>query len=105
MASLRVVVLQQAVVTQILRLAQRLRLVLQELRAADRKDALAHQAHGVRAGERRRAVADGDVEAVAIETLIPRLGYDAHVDPWVRARQPRKTRNEPQCGEGVRGRD
>ena len=59
MAHLRVVVLEQAMLPQVGGLAQRV--LLEQLRAAHREDALAEKPHGVRPGQRRRAVPDGEV--------------------------------------------
>ena len=50
-------------------------------------------------------MADGEVEAVAVEILDARVGHDAHVDPRVAASETGKTRNEPQGRERVRGGD
>ena len=79
MAHVGIVVLQQHVVPQVRR-ARAADFFFSSFGLHTGKDALAEEAHRVRPGERRRPVADRDVEAVALEILHARLGGDAHVD-------------------------
>jgi hypothetical protein len=101
--SVGVVVFEQHVVAKVGGHAQRPAHVAREPRAAHRKDALAEEANRVRSRERRRSVADREVQPVALQVEHPRLGADAHVHLGVRAREAREPRDQPQRGEGLRG--
>ena len=57
----------------------------------------------MRPGERRRPVAQREVEAVALEVLDFGVRSDAHVDAGVLAREAREARDQPERGEGMRG--
>jgi len=97
-AARRVVQVQQHVMPQVGRLRQRPLLALRlahVFRAAHRHEVLAHEEDRARRRPRCRAIADGDVDAFALQVhhFVRRL--DAHVHVRVHAAKAREPGHEP----------
>ena len=83
---------------QVLRASQRL-VAVEQRRAADRKHFLGHQPVGAQARPLAAAIADRDIDIVALEIDQAGRGGDPHVDAGMGFLERGKPRQQPFCGE------
>src|ERR1700687_5266356 len=100
-----VVEIEQHVSSKVLGLLERTRRSGCQGGTANRLQALTEKALCIARRHRLRAIANGEVDALAIEIEYPVVGGDEYVDIRMPFPKPRQPRQQPQCGKRDRGGD